>query len=528
MTFLYILLFLVCLSTLIMVHEAGHLITAKIFKVYCFEYALGFGPRLVSFKRKNGETRFSLRAVPFGGFVSMYGEADEVPKELEGVQIDPSRSINNIKHWKRAIVMTAGITMNFVLALIVFFIYEIGFPAYSARVGHILVAKDSISYNAGLRSHDFVYSSILQYGDNYYVFYDNDGVVSYLDSSDANSYVGFNFNQMTVKDQSVAPRAVAFSRVDYGEITYSDTDYVEVSYNDAKTIDYTGNTDKFAISGYIQSFAFDTQHKILQLEISENYTDDESKNIVVYKEYTDDEYDKFYRFVPFSEQITIVGNIETTKKEGSGEISNKIKILQYETSYPKVDGDNLIKQTNLSPSRVQFDYDVVGKGNLEESTLGLHHIDVEIKDNSVSNDLGVFMQLDEHRNSYGEAVGNTFKDFGKSTTLIFRGLGQLFTKEGWKNIGGIIAIGVVTTQTLQQNGFGNFIYIWAMISVNLGIVNLLPFPGLDGWHFLVTIVEGVAHKEIPLKVKNTMSTIGFLILLGLMILIVIKDIIMVV
>ena len=527
MTFLYILLFLVCLSTLIMVHEAGHLITAKIFKVYCFEYALGFGPRLVSFKRKNGETRFSLRAVPFGGFVSMYGEADAVPKELEGVQIDPSRSINNIKHWKRAIVMTAGILMNFVLAMVVFFIYEIGFPAYSARVGHIIVAENSIAAQAGLKTHDFVYSSILQYGDNYYVFYDNDGVVSYLDSTDANAYVGFNFNQMTVKDQSIFSRAVAFTRIDYGEITYSDTDYTEVSYDDAKTGDYTGNTDKFAISGYIQSFAFDPQNKLMQLEISENYLDDESKNIAVYKEYTDDEYDKFYRFVPFTEQITVVGNIETTKKEGTGEISNRIKILQYETSYPKADGDNLIKQTNLSPNKVSFDMDVVKK-ETEESVLGPHHLDVEIKDNNLSSNLGLFMQLDEHRNSYGEAVVNSFKDFGKSTTLIFRGLGSLFTKEGWKNVGGIIAIGVVTTQTLQQNGFGNFIYIWAMISVNLGIVNLLPFPGLDGWHFLVTIVEGVAHKEIPLKVKNTMSAIGFFILLGLMVLIVIKDIIMVV
>ena len=86
----------------------------------------------------------------------------------------------------------------------------------------------------------------------------------------------------------------------------------------------------------------------------------------------------------------------------------------------------------------------------------------------------------------------------------------------------------MTTNTLEQNGFGLFIFYWAMISVNLGIVNLLPFPGLDGWQFIVTIVEGVAHKEIPPKVKNTVSAIGIMLLFALMILIVIKDIIMVV
>ena len=93
MTVLYILLFIVCLSTLIMVHEAGHLLTAKIFKVYCFEYAIGFGPRLFSFKRKNGETRFSIRAIPFGGFVSMYGQkmSDQLMKI---VQLTKSKSGN--------------------------------------------------------------------------------------------------------------------------------------------------------------------------------------------------------------------------------------------------------------------------------------------------------------------------------------------------------------------------------------------------------------------------------------------------
>ena len=96
-TILYILLFIVCLSVLIMVHELGHLAAAKAFKVYCFEYSIGFGPKLFSFKRKNGETKVSLRGIPFGGYVSMYGEGVEVP---EGLEIPPERNLENIKKWK--------------------------------------------------------------------------------------------------------------------------------------------------------------------------------------------------------------------------------------------------------------------------------------------------------------------------------------------------------------------------------------------------------------------------------------------
>ena len=121
MNFLYILLFLLFLSILIIVHELGHLFMAKAFKVYCLEYSIGMGPLLFKRKRKNGETQFSLRAIPFGGYVSMYGEGVELP---EGVVVDESRSLNGIKPWKRALVLLAGVTMNALLALVFFGIHN--------------------------------------------------------------------------------------------------------------------------------------------------------------------------------------------------------------------------------------------------------------------------------------------------------------------------------------------------------------------------------------------------------------------
>lgn len=136
------------------------------------------------------------------------------------------------------------------------------------------------------------------------------------------------------------------------------------------------------------------------------------------------------------------------------------------------------------------------------------------------------MQLDQRYHKFGEAIGNTFVDFGDASTAIFRGLGALVsTKDGWREVGGIISIGVVSTQVLTQNGFGTYLRLWGLISVNLGIVNLLPFPGLDGWHLLVLAVEGIFKKEIPAKVKNIVAFVGIAILFTLMLLIIIKDIV---
>ena len=77
---------------------------------------------------------------------------------------------------------------------------------------------------------------------------------------------------------------------------------------------------------------------------------------------------------------------------------------------------------------------------------------------------------------------------------------------------------------LQNFGFARFLYVWAFISVNLAVFNLLPFPGLDGWQLLVTFVEAATRKKIPDKVKNIVSLIGLGLLLLLMGALVVKDV----
>jgi len=116
MTFIY---FIVILGIIVLVHEIGHLISAKAFNVYCKEFAIGMGP--VIFSKQGKETKYSLRAFPFGGFVSMAGE--------DGVDSDIplNRTIKGIHPAKRALVMLAGIIMNVILAwviLVSIFIYQ--------------------------------------------------------------------------------------------------------------------------------------------------------------------------------------------------------------------------------------------------------------------------------------------------------------------------------------------------------------------------------------------------------------------
>ena len=123
----------IILAVLISLHEAGHLAVAKAFKVYCFEYSIGFGPKLIHKRRKGGETYFSLRAIPLGGFVSMYGEDGAVP---DGFEEPPTeRSLQSKPAYQKALIQVAGVTINFILGLILIFISDSCFPQFYSAYG---------------------------------------------------------------------------------------------------------------------------------------------------------------------------------------------------------------------------------------------------------------------------------------------------------------------------------------------------------------------------------------------------------
>jgi regulator of sigma E protease len=116
---------------LVLVHEAGHFFTAKRFGIRVDEFGFGFPPRIASFKK--GETEYSINALPFGGFVKIFGESlDEadmvevgfLDKGETSEKIDFSRSLISKPKWKQALVMFAGIFANFLLA---WFLLSIGF-----------------------------------------------------------------------------------------------------------------------------------------------------------------------------------------------------------------------------------------------------------------------------------------------------------------------------------------------------------------------------------------------------------------
>lgn len=102
-------IFLLVLSVLVFVHELGHFLLSKLFKVRVDEFALGFPPKVFSFKK--GETTYALNALPLGGYVKIHGEN---PDDLDDKT--DKRNFQNIAWWKQVIILSAGVAFNLLFA----------------------------------------------------------------------------------------------------------------------------------------------------------------------------------------------------------------------------------------------------------------------------------------------------------------------------------------------------------------------------------------------------------------------------
>lgn len=137
---------IVVLGTLITIHELGHFLVAKACKVKVHKFSIGFGPKVL--KKQGKETEYTLRLIPFGGFVQMEGEEE---------RSEDDRAFNKKPIYQRILIVAAGAIVNIIFAIIIYF-----FIAFSANIyfDNIIASlpEDSHEYLSGLRSGDTILS----------------------------------------------------------------------------------------------------------------------------------------------------------------------------------------------------------------------------------------------------------------------------------------------------------------------------------------------------------------------------------
>lgn len=143
--------FVIILGFIVLIHESGHFLFAKLFNIYVYEFSIGMGPKLFSKKSKKGETVYSIRAIPIGGFCSLAGEEGDEDKE-----VPRDRKLFAKPVWQRFLVMFFGAGFNFIGAITILFLIGVIWGSTSTKPIISKVAVDNPAYIAGLQDGDYV------------------------------------------------------------------------------------------------------------------------------------------------------------------------------------------------------------------------------------------------------------------------------------------------------------------------------------------------------------------------------------
>lgn len=440
-TIALILIGVLLFELIIFIHEFGHFITAKKSGIKVNEFSLGMGPKIFSFGK--GETKYSLRVFPIGGFCAMEGEDEESPEP---------RAFNNAKVWKRMIVVIAGAVMNIILGFVLMFVVVVQQDSYSSTEVQSFPAT-SFSSCTGLQSGD---------------------VIKEINGYGISTSMDFNYPISTAELKTVDGSTLEIYKEDCGNNLYN-----------------------MAVS-----LVQDKNNKLSDEQVSKvNELLSKSTNEIVKAKSKEDAfsvYENYYK------KINDACGIKDYKVE---------KIVEKET-------------------RKRYTADILVERNGEEKLLkNVQFFTYTTKDNS-DPQVSIDFYVKPIEKTFGSVISQTFKQTISTCKMIYASLGGLLTgKFGLKDMSGPIGIASAVTTVASESlasGFmsavNSIIYVMMIITVNLGLFNMLPFPALDGGRFVFLIIEAIRGKSVPRKVEAIVNGIGMGLLILLMILITANDI----
>jgi regulator of sigma E protease len=418
----------VALGLLIFVHEFGHFIVAKLFKVGVLKFSLGFGRKIAG--RKYGETEYMISAFPLGGYVKMLGE-DDGTEELSPE--DKKRAFLEQPLYVRAAIVFAGPFFNILLAVAVcYIIFLTGFPTAIAKVADVV--PGSPAQAAGFRPGD---------------------IIEKVDGT-------------------------------YTDIWEQVSEYIKA--HPAKKMDFMVKRDDSTVS------------------LSATTLNEGGKGSIGLM------------------GDVVIGAVMANSPADLAGIKNKDRVVAVDGKKVGAWSD-MADVVKANPGRKLIftierggrmsDVAVTPRQNLEakgeERKFGL---------------IGVQMGSDSENIAYGPVeslwLGAQRTYFMTSLTVSF--LARLIGgKEDASQIGGPVAIVQLSGRQARQ-GLADFFIFVALLSVNLGVINLFPIPVLDGGHLLFFGIEAVMGEPLSMRKRELAQQVGLFMLIALMVFVFYNDI----
>ena len=446
-TIIYIGSFIALLGVLVTIHEYGHFIFARIFKVHVQRFSIGMGPVIYKRLDKHG-TEFAISAFPLGGYVSMITNKlielePEVKEELTPDKI--KNTFDSKPKWQRALIMFAGPLANFLLSIFIFSFIFLNTPDPQTTA----VIK-TVSNSIEMRSTD----DFLIPGDQIYSV--NSVVIS--DPKDISlellSYAGYT-----------GIIGLGLKRPDINNIVnvgIKVTDFLPTSESQSSPLKYLGLDIEYKMKPIIGSIVQSGPADKANLKPND-----------------------------------VIDKIGNSKINYASDIRNAISPMPNQSVLFDIYRDGKL---------IQIPINIGSNENADGKQIGI---------------IGV--AFGTNRSFIQSLSKGIFETYNLSIkTLQF--IGKMLTGNmGTDNLSGPIGIAQMAGNTAQA-GFIPFMYLMALLSISLGVLNLLPIPVLDGGQLTLLGIEAIRGKPLAEKTENLVYTGGALMVGALMIFAIFNDI----
>lgn len=530
-----LLYFVILISSLIFVHELGHFVVAKLFGVKVLMFSLGYGPKIVRIRGK--ETEYAIGILPLGGFVKMLEGSKHEPVLPE----ESKRTLESQPLWRRILIVIAGPVMNLLFPLLLYFVSFLGDTHF-------------LPPTIGIVLPEYPAQKVLQPGDR----------IMEVNGQRISTYT--EFNRMVRESPEKPLRLKVFRDLGYVHLTV-----VPVAVQEPWGLDVMETVGRLGVRPGAPAAAIGIADPLSPAYRSGLRTFD---RVVQVGDQPIERFVELQRAFESNRGETVpVAYLRP--KPVLGALGGLADLAVYEQGVaaltPSPEPGDLVERTGMESSDLYAA--LVPEGSAEAKAdlrQGDKIIEVDGKPVQSWHNFRERIERDPERPHAltwvrdGRKLGGTVQvrredwvdEFGKMRTsftiraqnwlpiadeqlvpnpapvrwalqsaveetrdvLKFVGVSIVRLAQGrlsMSMLSGPITIYEVAGEE-GAKGPGHFLWVMALVSINLGLINLLPIPVLDGGHLVFFVIEAVMRRPLPLRVREIASLVGLLILVALM------------